>query len=561
MAGCLPYWRKRVRKAVRAGLAAAALLSAQPLPSGPQVVTLLSSVDDTDQPYALYVPRRFDPAEKYPLVISLHEEGSNHRLNLRRVFGRGNLPREPDSEAGNRPFPPFPDVDFIVAAPLARGNMGYQGIPEKDVYDVLEDVKRKFRIDEDRIYLTGASMGGGGAFWIGLTRPDLWAAIAAVCPSPLEQADELAANALNVPVWIFQGALDPLVPVELNRQRRDRLRAAGVRVEWTEYSAVRHNAWDFAYRGGTVFSWFRGIRRERFPQRVHFSTRSYKYRSAYWVELDGITPGELAVIDARFTGTNRIEIQTSGVDGFTLRLEECANCQPESALTLSLDGAPVKVKMQERVSLSRTAQGWREGRYQLPAGAKGPGREGPIREAVSRRHIYVYGTADGPDAEEVQRRREVASRAATWVRPPERLLLSLRVAADSEISEEDMRAADLVLFGTQETNALIARLAPQLPLRLSPGAADFGLLFIAPAGGRYVLVNSGLPWWTGAEQSKRAGMPSQPLPYEVLPTFGDFLLFKRSLQDVVAEGHFDRNWKVPAGAAARLAEAGVVQIQ
>src|SRR5688572_22738766 len=149
----------------------ATFLSAAP---GPQVVTFFSAIDDTDQPYGLYIPKSYDDSKKYPLVISLHGAGSNHRLNLRRVFGQGNRMGETDAEA-SRNFPQFKDVDFIVATPLARGTMGYQGIAELDVYDVLADVRGRFNIDEDRIYLTGLSMGGGGTLWLGLTRPDIWA--------------------------------------------------------------------------------------------------------------------------------------------------------------------------------------------------------------------------------------------------------------------------------------------------------------------------------------------------------------------------------------------------
>src|SRR4051794_39690282 len=115
------------------GLAAA---SAQTLQTGPQVLTFFSDVDDTDQPYALYLPNDFNPAKKYPLIVSLHGAGSNHRLNLRRVFGKSNLAGETDTEA-TRYFPKFREVEYIVASPLARGTMGYQGIAEKDVYDVL----------------------------------------------------------------------------------------------------------------------------------------------------------------------------------------------------------------------------------------------------------------------------------------------------------------------------------------------------------------------------------------------------------------------------------------
>ncbi|MCS7316160.1 MAG: alpha/beta hydrolase-fold protein, partial [Bryobacterales bacterium] len=171
----------------------------QPWTPGPQVVTFLSDADDSDQPYGLYVPKNYDPARRYPLVLSLHGEGSNHRLNLRRVFGRGNLPGETDAEATRR-FPPLPDVDFIVATPLARGTMGYQGLAEKDVYDVLADVRKRLSVDEDRIYLTGLSMGGGGALRLALTRPDVWAAVAAVCPAIPAGLERVAPNALNLAV-------------------------------------------------------------------------------------------------------------------------------------------------------------------------------------------------------------------------------------------------------------------------------------------------------------------------------------------------------------------------
>jgi predicted peptidase len=148
-------------------------MHAQTLPAGAQVTTFRSEADDSEQPYGLYLPENYNPNQKYPLVIMLHGAGSNHRLALRRVFGKSNTAEENDVEA-SRYFPPFRKVNYIVASPLARGTMGYQGIAEKDVLDVLEDVKARFSVDEERVYLTGLSMGGGGALWIGLNYPDKW---------------------------------------------------------------------------------------------------------------------------------------------------------------------------------------------------------------------------------------------------------------------------------------------------------------------------------------------------------------------------------------------------
>ena len=239
----------------------------------------------------------------------LHGAQSNHRLSLKRVFGFSNQEGENDLEA-TRYFQQWADVDYIVASPLARGTMGYKGIPEKDVWDVVADVKRRFHIDEDRTYLTGLSMGGGGTLWIGLTRPDVWAAIAPVCPAPPFGTVERAPNALNFPVHFFQGGADPVVNPEGTRQWRKRLEDLGTKVEYVEYPGVQHNSWEKAYADEAIFKWFGQFKRNKFPDRVRFVTDAYQYGGAYWVKFDKLTPGTFAKIDAQFKAPNRIEIAT-----------------------------------------------------------------------------------------------------------------------------------------------------------------------------------------------------------------------------------------------------------
>ncbi len=257
---------------------------------GPQVLTFFSHVDDSDQPYALYLPKDFSLGKRYPLAVMLHGAFSNHRLALKRVFGQGNKPGETDVEA-TQYFPAFPDVEYIVAAPLARGTLGYQGIPEQDVMDVMEDVESRFRIDPDRVYLTGLSMGGGGTLWIGLTHPDIWAAIAPVCAAPPQSTTDLAANALNLNVHMFHGADDPVVPVQSTRDWVARFKQLGIkRVEYDEYPGVKHNAWDNAYAHGQIFRWFDQFKRDVYPKHVSYSSAGYSHRKAYWVVLDRLTP-------------------------------------------------------------------------------------------------------------------------------------------------------------------------------------------------------------------------------------------------------------------------------
>ncbi len=116
-----------ILSAVLAAVVAGVPSLAQRLPAGPQVLTYFSDVDDSEQPYALYLPKNFDERKQYPLVVMLHGAGSNHRLALRRVFGRSNVQGENDLEA-TRYFPSWPDADDIVASVHGRGTMGYQAL-------------------------------------------------------------------------------------------------------------------------------------------------------------------------------------------------------------------------------------------------------------------------------------------------------------------------------------------------------------------------------------------------------------------------------------------------
>ncbi len=532
----------------------ASVLSAQPLKTGPQVLTFLSNVDDTDQPYALYLPRDYTPSKKYPLIISLHGENSTHRLNLRRVFGKGNMMGETEMEAA-RYFPRLRDVDFIVACPLARGTLGYQGIPERDVYDVLADVKSRVSVDEDRIYLTGISMGGGGALWLALTRPDIWAAVAPVCPAPPEEGISLAPNAFNLPIHLFHGSADPLVPVIVSRSWNDRLSEVGSPVAYTEFPHARHNSWDFAYGNGAIFDLFMPFKRKRYPARVRFVTDRYKYRHAYWVDIDALTPGTRATIDARFSAPNSVEVKTGALDGFSLDLAKHPEYSSRHALHVTIDGTRLVV-LKAKPAFVRQGGKWKQGEYRFAAREKRPGVEGPVADAVADRHIYVYGTADSPNAEVLEARKEMATRASEWGK----LLLTLRVLADRDVQQSDLANSNLMLFGTKETNSLIAKLVPKPPVELNAGAADYGLVYVFPNGDHYVVVNSGLPWWTGVEFMRGFSFHYLPGPYVLLSSLQDYILFRGSMEHVVAQGTFDRHWKMPAADVEKMKATGAVKL-
>jgi poly(3-hydroxybutyrate) depolymerase len=245
--------------------------------------------DGTLQPYALYVPRTYKPGERqggWPLIVALHGAFSDHRHNLRRVFGLDNRRGETDFEASRNELT-LPDLEALVVSPYARGElMGYDGLGGDDVMRVVADVRRAYDIDPDRISITGPSMGGGGVWQLGLRHPELFAAIAPVCgvadlarwiqpqdagfydiaalqaESPLALADK----AVGREVFIFHGAKDATVPVVQSRRMVERYRALGWldrNVHYTEYPDVAHDAWRLAYKDAALLRTLAGIKRSK----------------------------------------------------------------------------------------------------------------------------------------------------------------------------------------------------------------------------------------------------------------------------------------------------------
>ncbi len=465
------------------GLAVWLLLPGMLLAQG-QVLTFRAA-DGSEQPYAVYTPR-FEAGKTYPLVISLHMEQSTHRINLRQVLG-GEQVR------------PMAHPDAVVACPLARGTMGYVGVAERDVYDVVADAERRFPVDPDRVYLTGVSMGGAGALRLALTHPDMWAAVAVVCPTPEPEIENLVGNALDLPVRIYAGDADPLVPVASTRAWQRRLVDAGAPAEYLEFPGVRHNVWVLAYREGAVFDWFAQFRRKRTPEHVRLTADAYRNAGAYWVRIDGLTPGTPATIEATRKGVD-FNVETKNMDGFTLMLPAAG--RPGGLPHVTIDGTAVRARGGAALSFVKAGGHWRVGL--LPAAGKRLGAEGPMVAAVSGHPVFVYGTGGSPSADELGERRKMAAQAAAWSEPSMPLGIAPLVKADSELTPDEMAHADLVLFGTRETNLLVARFAAALPLELNPGAADYGLAFVAPQGGRYLLVSTGLSWWDGRE-GERSG--------------------------------------------------------
>jgi len=534
-----------------------AAVQAQKYSAGPQVLSFHSLVDGTDQPYGLYLPRNFDENKAYPFVVMLHGAGSNHRLALRRVFGRSNVAGENDVDASLY-FPQWDDVPYIVATPLARGTMGYQGVAEKDVWDMIADVKRRFKTDENRTYLTGLSMGGGGTLWIGLTRPDFWAAIAPVCPAPPEGTEIYLPNAAQLPTRFSQGGADPVVPPASVDKWVEGFKKTGTHVEYEVYPGVGHDSWVKAYADGRIFKWFDQYKRDPDPKKVTFATGQMKYSKSFWVEVLALLPGKTGRIEAEIKGSNSVNVVTENLEAF--RILPSRHLKTGADLTLTVNGKKRVLKNFKGTETVLVADNGAA--TEVPAFTRSGRQAGPMTEVTSDRHIYVYGTLDSPDRDETDRRRKIAEEAADWSYYRGeflgRVMVFPRVLADRELTPNDYDNSNLVLFGTEKTNSAVARYADKLPFKFSGDTTGL-LAYIFPTEKNLLLINSGLPYWQLADILK--GEPHlrilrNPSRAAVLSGYGDWVYYR---DGKVISGYFGNRWEIRPEDRSALEAAGLLK--
>jgi predicted peptidase len=119
-------------------------------------------------------------------------------------------------------------------------------LSEQDVMNVLAIMRDEYTIDEDRIYVTGHSMGGAGTFFMAGEHGDIWAAAAPVAPAAFTSVEERDAivkkiAAADLPMMVVHGDADAVVPVATSRdQWVPAMEAEGIEVEYVEQPGIDH---------------------------------------------------------------------------------------------------------------------------------------------------------------------------------------------------------------------------------------------------------------------------------------------------------------------------------
>jgi len=191
--------------------------------------------------YLLYLPKDYQESnDNFPLVLFLHGMGERG-TDIEKVKTHG-LPK---LISEGKEFP------FIVVSPQCPDEYFWN---DEILIALLDDIDENYRVDKNRIYVTGLSMGGHGTWSLALAQPNRFAAIAPVCgwSHPVEFC-----KIAHLPIWVFHGAKDFVVPLSASEQIIEQLKSCGAsNVKFTIYPDATHDSWTETYNNEELYKWF-----------------------------------------------------------------------------------------------------------------------------------------------------------------------------------------------------------------------------------------------------------------------------------------------------------------
>ncbi|HEY9508384.1 MAG TPA: prolyl oligopeptidase family serine peptidase [Verrucomicrobiae bacterium] len=199
--------------------------------------------------YLEYLPKNYktEKQKRWPLMLFLHGAGERgNDVQLVAKHGPLKLVRE-----GH-------DFPFIIIAPQCPTGQWWKTEP---LIELIANAQKKFRVDPDRIYVAGLSMGGFGTWKLGINYPEKFAGIIPICGggdtgdivmSMIDHPDALK----RLPIWAFHGAKDPVVPVDASKETVAFLKSKGVEdVKLTIYPDAQHDSWTQTFDNPEIYDW------------------------------------------------------------------------------------------------------------------------------------------------------------------------------------------------------------------------------------------------------------------------------------------------------------------
>jgi pimeloyl-ACP methyl ester carboxylesterase len=541
--------------------------------TGLVVRAYVSKIDGSVQPYGLVVPSRFGVATavKHRLDIWLHGR-DDHLTELKFIDERQKRPGE------------FTPEDAFILHPYGRYCNAFKFAGEIDVLEAKEHVRTHYPIDENRIALRGFSMGGAGCWHLAAHHAGRWAAAAPGAgfaetalytkaserrPKPpsyeqslwhLYDAADYALNLFNVPVIAYSGELDKqkqAADVMEKMMKLEGLELTHLIGPKTEHKYEPETKMELAGRVDDLVA--RG--RNPFPAKVRFTTWTLRYNEMSWVAVEGLEKHwQRGRVEAEVLNPHTIRIHAENVTALTLSMP-AGLCPLNNILRpdVELNGQKLeaprvaeddswKARLMKRGDRWCVVHSFDEGMFR-----KHPGSQGPIDDAFMDSFVMVRPTGQAMNEAVGQWvTNELEKAVVEW---RNQFRGDARLKADAEITDADIAASNLIIWGDPKSNQLLARIADKLPVRwerkdLTLGARRFNstkhlpvLIHPNPLNpDRYIVLNSGFTFAHPVSSSNADQTPKLP-DYAVLDITGPPSVGVAG--EVVEAGFFDERWQLP----------------
>lgn len=270
--------------------------------------------------YALYVPPSYNPEQSYSLILCLHGAGFTGEAYLERWVSRL-------------------EDRYILACPTVSMGGWWTRYAEELVLETMRAVQLQYHVDPDRIFLTGMSNGGIGAWIIGMHHADRFAGIAPMAGGMDKVLFPFVENLVHTSIYVIHGVEDQIMPVQLSRDLVKEMERRGINYHYQEHP------WTHPHAGGHFFpkqalpdliAWFDAQKRETLPRSISLIRDATHLSPFYWVRIDMteqiaafsenlidnrdefITGGVYAKLHAEITSPNKIVVSTNRIRRYTL---------------------------------------------------------------------------------------------------------------------------------------------------------------------------------------------------------------------------------------------------
>jgi pimeloyl-ACP methyl ester carboxylesterase len=490
--------------------------------TGPVVRGYVSRIDGSVQPYGLVIPASYSPTApvRYRLDFWYHGRGEN--------LSEVNFLADRERSMGD-----FAPANTIVLHPYGRYCNANRFAGEVDTFEALENARKHYAIDPDRISVRGFSMGGAACWQYGVHYSADWAAVAPGAgftetteflnlkaektPTPwyqeklwhLYDSKDYAENLFNTSTVAYSGEIDG------QRQAANVMAKALADLGITLSQVIGPKAGHF-YEAHAKLEVARRIDalanlgRNPMPKHIRFTTWTLRYNRMGWISLDGLEHHwERTHVDAEIADDHTVRVATRNVTGLTLSIDPglCTldmSRKPDVILDGQKLAAPSPLSDRSwMVHFRKTGGKWSvvdsvdDGTLR-----KRPGLQGPIDDAFMDSFVMITptGTPMNP-AIGTWTSAEQAHAITAW---RAQYRGEARVKTDTEVTDEDIANSNLVLWGDPSSNKVLAKIAGMLPVKWDAQGVHVGtenydagryvpvLVYPNPLNPkRYVVLNSG----------------------------------------------------------------------